>query len=471
MKRVASRLSAVLAVTLCFSAVGRTASSENAPLDNAIPGGKAALVDKAPCARWDMSGDWAFYQSNEATPTFHVDLTDTGLQGTASSWYLVDEPHCPFFAFCGKDAVNVKGSVDGTIEGNEVALSAYWNNGTIGVYSGKIDAQGRIEGTTFDRVHPQTMASWYSDHTARCLDGTGGSGGGVGTTSSGLTTPPPEKAVRVARHDVRVPAMKTTTYTAVPVCGAAKDAQTQNSPAAATLDGMCRSSQLAAAASSVVTGPSPTTTVTPVESKTTGLARARTGIRLPQATAATVRNTAPVSGTGASIASKVSMPYSLLRKDSRFGTVAAPGMALGLNQPANSIQVRVLYARQFGYRSTSGPFGILGPTSCDNFGVSATIGNEAPRNPIRISSDWRMADAGDSYICSYIVSDLPLDQPINIHVDVGDRQGRWQGSGQTQPPPGEQRIISNGSQSVTLNAAQNRARLSYEMVYAPLPGR
>jgi hypothetical protein len=81
-----------------------------------------------------------------------------------------------------------------------------------------------------------------------------------------------------------------------------------------------------------------------------------------------------------------------------------------------------------------------------------------------------MADAGDSYICSYLVSDLPLDQPVNVHVDVSDRVGPWLGNGQIQPPPGEQRVVANGSQTVTLKAIQNRARLNYDMTYGPLPG-
>jgi hypothetical protein len=460
MRRLASTLAAVAALSLICSVKAEAAS----PTD--VPG------DKPPCARWDMSGSWAFYQSDETTPVFQLDVTDTGLQGTGSFWYLVDTPHCPFFAQCGKDAVTVTASVDGTLSGNELELTAYWTNGMIGVYSGKINAQGRIEGTTFDRQHPQTMASWYSTTTAKCLDGATGSGG-VASTSSALKTPPPEKVTRVAR-DTRVPAMKTTTYTAVPVCDAATTARTQNSPAAATLDGMCRSSQIAAATSSVVRGPAPATAVTPVQTNTTAAARARVGARVPPAAGTVIRsNPAPVSGAGAAVGARVAMPYSLLQKDSRFGFVAAPGMALGVNQPANSIQVRVSYPKQYGYKEMKGPAGILGPSSCDDFSVNAKVGDGSTQqaNPTRISSEFGMAEAGDSYICSYLVSDLPMDQPVNVHVDVSDRVGPWLGNGLIQPPPGQQRVIANGSQTITLKAIQNRARLNYDMSYAPLPGR
>jgi hypothetical protein len=89
---------------------------------------------------------------------------------------------------------------------------------------------------------------------------------------------------------------------------------------------------------------------------------------VPNSTVAAGRiNPAPAA---AAAAGKVAMPYSLLRKDSRFGTVAAPGMALGTNQPENSIQVRVSYPKQFGYKTTKGPGGIFGPSSCDDFSVT-----------------------------------------------------------------------------------------------------
>jgi hypothetical protein len=224
-------LTALTAVSLLCAAAGTAAGSEAAP------------ADETACANWDLSGQWTFFQSNEASPVFQLELTDTGLQGTGGFGYLVDSEPCPFFAACGKDPVYVSSSVDGTVTGNELELTSYWSDGSIGVYSGKVNAQGRIEGTTFDRQHPQTMASWYSDHTAKCLDGTSGSGGAVGTTSSALKTAPAEKPVRVARRGPVVPPANSMKITAIPVCDAAKNAHERNSPAALTLDGICRSRQ------------------------------------------------------------------------------------------------------------------------------------------------------------------------------------------------------------------------------------
>lgn len=37
----------------------------------------------AQCARWDVSGEWTFVQSNNTSPVFTLRHTNTGLQGSA----------------------------------------------------------------------------------------------------------------------------------------------------------------------------------------------------------------------------------------------------------------------------------------------------------------------------------------------------------------------------------------------------
>ena len=121
----------------------------------------------ADCSQWDMSGDWEFVQTNGPSPQFHLQQTNIGLQGSAGYSYLTKDP-C-FIVACGDDAHSVRGSVDGSVSGNSIEINAYWNNGTIGVYTGTIGPQGRVQGTTFDKMHPQTVAGWYSNRTASCL--------------------------------------------------------------------------------------------------------------------------------------------------------------------------------------------------------------------------------------------------------------------------------------------------------------
>ncbi|MGE5152211.1 MAG: hypothetical protein ACM3II_18995 [Rhodospirillaceae bacterium] len=60
------------------------------------------------------------------------------------------------------------GTYDGKTHGHEVEIEVYWGPNVIGVYKGKINEHGRIEGRTHDRRHPDQSASWYADELAKC---------------------------------------------------------------------------------------------------------------------------------------------------------------------------------------------------------------------------------------------------------------------------------------------------------------
>ena len=44
-----------------------------------------------------------------------------------------------------------------------------WTNGSAGVYTGTIDADGFVSGTTVDRFKPTSRASWRMTNLARCV--------------------------------------------------------------------------------------------------------------------------------------------------------------------------------------------------------------------------------------------------------------------------------------------------------------
>ena len=146
-------------------------------------------------------------------------------------------------------------------------------------------------------------------------------------------------------------------------------------------------------------------------------------------------------------------------------------------QPENSIMVSVRYKTDYGYLGSTNAFGDVGPTSCSAFSVSAFVGDGAAQqlNPNRISSDSKMEVIAGYYFCNYLVSDVPLNQPIRVSVRFSsfDKSVPWSGGSQGQPPPGQQRtiIIVSGRDGgpLTLTATQPRARQLFEMVYAPLP--
>ena len=155
----------------------------------------ARCASKDTCSQWDMSGSWTFVQTNDSSPTFSLQQTRTGLQGTANHSYThKSECLAPLFN-CGDDVYHHSATVNGTVSGNSVEITAYWSNNTTGVYTGWIGPQGRVEGTAYDKQHPETKARWYSDRTAKCLVGTAATGDRIGTTTSALSTVPPPQFI------------------------------------------------------------------------------------------------------------------------------------------------------------------------------------------------------------------------------------------------------------------------------------
>ncbi len=134
------------------------------------------------------------------------------------------------------------------------------------------------------------------------------------------------------------------------------------------------------------------------------------------------------------------------------------------------------YKKELGYLADTNAFGYVGPTSCSVFSVSVAIGDgSAGQDPIRIGSDSKMEDADDYYVCNYLVSFIPLNQPLRVSVGLSgsDQFGAWRGGSYAQPPPGQQRAIiivsGRGGGPVILTPTDPRARQLFEMVYTSSP--
>lgn len=57
------------------------------------------------------------------------------------------------------------GGGGGHVSGDFVGFVINWDNNTAGAYNGAFDAQGRINGSTFDLKNPGSVAGWHSDRT------------------------------------------------------------------------------------------------------------------------------------------------------------------------------------------------------------------------------------------------------------------------------------------------------------------
>ncbi len=108
------------------------------------------------CQQWAFpGGDLKVEQSNGYTLFFYnVRLSGAGIAGRARHNRL--NP-------------GISGGFDGRIAGSFLNITVYWPGGTAGVYQGRINRQGRVEGTTYDRARPTSRATWYSDEVLICV--------------------------------------------------------------------------------------------------------------------------------------------------------------------------------------------------------------------------------------------------------------------------------------------------------------
>lgn len=179
------------------------------------------LCARADCQQWDAAGGWNAVQSNitadsgHSQPSFSLEQTGSELRGSAS-FYRAER---------GEEGHQHTASVDGAIKGNELQLTAYWDDGSIGIYSGTISSLGRAEGETYDRLNSGDKAHWYGDRRFNCL-------------SVAPVAPVTPHAVGFGRVAPRTGAA-TGPATGTMICDAATSARARNSPAASGLERRC----------------------------------------------------------------------------------------------------------------------------------------------------------------------------------------------------------------------------------------
>jgi hypothetical protein len=117
---------------------------------------------QADCSQWDASGDITLRQANGARPFFTLQQSGSELRGSAM--YTITTPECIERATCEP----TRGEVTGSIKGDSFEVTARWENGSVGVYRGGVDSNGGMEGATYDRSHPESASSWYSERPLNC---------------------------------------------------------------------------------------------------------------------------------------------------------------------------------------------------------------------------------------------------------------------------------------------------------------
>jgi hypothetical protein len=146
---------------------------------------------------------------------------------------------------------------------------------------------------------------------------------------------------------------------------------------------------------------------------------------------------------------------------------------------ANQVRVIVRYSKEYGNMVQSGStsysacnaFSVMGATVLEpvpgGFGSEREVGGSYARKgglPI---------DYGNFWLCAATIYELPFDRDLKVYIRVHPqdvwRTGVWTGGTSAQPPPGYERTITPGFQTVRLTASKPSDIVIFDMVYAPLP--
>jgi hypothetical protein len=121
----------------------------SATLAAALLAGSSTAAQAATCSSWKLPTKTTLIQSNG----YKVNL----VYATDRQWY----------------------ATAGGLRSNEIVYSSSgprsvryvitWTNGSGGVYTGTIDGDGFVSGTTVDRFKPTSRASWRMTNLARCV--------------------------------------------------------------------------------------------------------------------------------------------------------------------------------------------------------------------------------------------------------------------------------------------------------------
>jgi hypothetical protein len=114
------------------------------------------------CGAWDVSGIRTIEQGNGIRVNANLQQAGDTVTGTATWTQTVSNSRETYSR--AYDA-----GVEGALDGDRFDVVMTWNNGSVGVYSGTIDAQGFVaSGLNYDRRRPDVRVTWRNVEPFRC---------------------------------------------------------------------------------------------------------------------------------------------------------------------------------------------------------------------------------------------------------------------------------------------------------------
>ena len=207
-------------------------------LMTAMPG-PARAADM--CAQWRLPATLTLIQSNNSggdrNPRFVIKQTGPNFEGKGQ-YYYAHEANSLLSPLMHDDLRESSGPVVGTVVGDAFEATVYWDNKSIGVYTGQVGPQGLLVGSTFDKTDAAARADFHSDVPLQCAQ----------------SSPFPKGLGQLSPRPVGFGRLKPRQQGAVSqtsLCDAAKSAMARKSPAAPALERQCRAQQAADATAAV----------------------------------------------------------------------------------------------------------------------------------------------------------------------------------------------------------------------------
>lgn len=150
---------------------------------------------QTPCLQWGVGDGWYAIQANGYQVLFALQRTGNRLKGTGR---VNNPPNLTTFGGTFGDTGTPR-PVTGTLNGDSIEIDASWG----GVYLGKIDITGRIDGTSYDQNNSNSSTTWYSDRRVPCLIRAGDPPLSPAPTPAVKASPPPVNAGNAVAGTVR----------------------------------------------------------------------------------------------------------------------------------------------------------------------------------------------------------------------------------------------------------------------------
>lgn len=122
-----------------------------------LAGLTAPPAQAAPCSQWAFAGKTTFDQSNGWATQF------------VSNGQAAQGPAQAYRTGFSINIYEMYGTVTGAIEGQAVNVRVQWDGGQLGIYEGRVDANGLASGTTYDGQNPSSRATWNIYKPFMCL--------------------------------------------------------------------------------------------------------------------------------------------------------------------------------------------------------------------------------------------------------------------------------------------------------------